>query len=132
MYTRLITPPKDKSFFLFGPRGTGKTTWVRARFPGAFYLDLLESELFNDLLANPQRLENLIPRNFADWVVLDEIQRIPELLNEVHRLIEKYKYRFILTGSSSRKIRSKGTNLLGGRALSCHFAQSAEGGHLFR
>lgn len=120
MYSRLITPPKDKSFFLFGPRGTGKTTWVKSRFPGALYLDLLESELFNDLLASPQRLEGLIPKEFKDWVVIDEIQRIPELLNEVHRLIEKYKFRFILTGSSSRKIRNKGVNLLGGRALSCH------------
>lgn len=118
MYSRLIIPPKDKSFFLFGPRGTGKTTWVKSKFPKALYLDLLEAELFNDLLANPQRLEKFIPKNFSDWVVIDEVQRIPELLNEVHRLIEKYKYKFILTGSSARKIRKKGVNLLAGRALS--------------
>jgi predicted AAA+ superfamily ATPase len=120
MYSRLIQPPKDKSFFLFGPRGTGKTTWVKSKFPKALYLDLLESELFNDLLANPQRLENFIPKNFRNWVIIDEIQRIPELLNEVHRLIEKEKHKFILTGSSARKIRKKGVNLLGGRALSNH------------
>lgn len=120
MYSRLIIPPKDKSFFLFGPRGTGKTTWVKSKFPKALYLDLLEAELFNDLLANPQRLENFIPKNFSDWVVIDEVQKIPELLNEVHRLIEKYKYKFILTGSSARKIRKKGVNLLAGRALSYH------------
>ena len=120
MYSRLIQPPKNKSFFLFGPRGTGKTTWVKSHFAKAVYLDLLEAELFNDLLANPQRLENLIPKNFDDWVVIDEVQRIPELLNEVHRLIEKNKYKFILTGSSARKIRRKGVNLLAGRALSCH------------
>jgi predicted AAA+ superfamily ATPase len=120
MYSRLIRPPKDKSFFLFGPRGTGKTTWARSKFPKALYLDLLEAELFNDLLANPQRLENFIPKNFSDWVVIDEVQRIPELLNEVHRLIERYKYKFILTGSSARKIRRKGVNLLAGRALSYH------------
>ena len=120
MYSRLIIPPKDKSFFLFGPRGTGKTTWVKSKFPKALYLDLLEAELFNDLLANPQRLENFIPKNFSDWIVVDEVQRIPELLNEVHRLIEKYKYKFILTGSSARKIRRKGVNLLAGRALSYH------------
>ncbi len=83
-------------------------------------MDLLEAELFNDLLANPQRLENFIPKNFNDWVIIDEIQRIPELLNETHRLIEKNKYKFILTGSSARKIRRKGTNLLAGRALSYH------------
>jgi predicted AAA+ superfamily ATPase len=120
MYTRLIEPPKDKSFFLFGPRGTGKTTWVKSRFKEAIYLDLLEAELFNDLLANPQRLESLIPKNFKDWVIIDEVQRIPELLNEIHRLIEKYRYKFILTGSSARKIRRKGVNLLAGRALSHH------------
>lgn len=116
MYSRLIIPPKSKSFFLFGPRGTGKTTWVKAAFPKAVYLDLLEAELFNDLLANPQRLENFIPRGSA-WIIIDEVQRIPEILNEVHRLIEKNKYNFILTGSSARKLRRRGFNLLGGRAL---------------
>ena len=117
MYSRLIQAPKDKSFFLFGPRGTGKTTLVKANFKNGLYLDLLEAELFNDLLANPQRLENLIPKNFGDWVIIDEVQRIPELLNEIHRLIEKYKYKFILTGSSARKLKRKGPNLLAGRAL---------------
>jgi len=117
MYPRLIKPPKDKSLFLFGPRGTGKTTWVKTTFPDAIYLDLLEAELFNDLLAHPQRLENFILKEFDDWIIIDEVQRIPELLNEVHRLIEKYRYKFILTGSSARKIRRKGTNLLAGRAL---------------
>ena len=117
MYSRLIHPPEGKSFFLFGPRGTGKTTWVKAAFPKAIYVDLLEAELFNNLLANPQRLENLIPEGFKDWIIVDEVQRIPELLNEVHRLIEKYKYKFILTGSNARKIKRKGQNLLAGRAL---------------
>lgn len=121
MYTRLIKPPKNKSFFLFGPRGTGKTTWVKFAFPKALYLDLLEAELFNDLLANPQRLDNFIPNNFNDWIIIDEVQRVPELLNEVHRLIEKHKYRFILTGSSARKLKRGGPNLLAGRALTHHF-----------
>ncbi len=120
MYSRLIEPPKNKSFFLFGPRGTGKTTWVKSKFTKALYLDLLEAELFNDLLANPQRLEQLIPKHFNDWVIIDEVQRVPELLNEVHRLIEKSRCKFILTGSSARKIRRKGVNLLAGRALSYH------------
>ena len=118
MYSRIIKPPKSKSFFLFGPRGTGKTTWVKKNFPKALYLDLLESELFNDLLANPQRLENFIPSSLHDWIIIDEVQRVPELLNEVHRLIEKEKRKFILTGSSPRKLRKKGHNLLAGRALS--------------
>ena len=113
----MIRPPDHKSFFLFGPRGTGKTTWVRTAFPGAIYLDLLEAELFVDLTANPQRLSRYIPAGFEGWLVLDEIQRVPELLNEVHRLIESEGRRFVLTGSSARKLRRKGVNLLAGRAL---------------
>lgn len=116
MYSRLIKVP-DKSFFLFGPRGTGKTTWVRSSLPDAVYLDLLESELFNDLTAAPQRLENFLPSHRNGWVIIDEVQRIPELLNEVHRLIEARACRFVLTGSSARKLRRGGTNLLAGRAL---------------
>ncbi|OGQ67577.1 MAG: ATPase [Deltaproteobacteria bacterium RIFCSPLOWO2_12_FULL_50_11] len=121
MYSRLFNLPENKSFFLFGPRGTGKTTWVQATFPSGIYLDLLEAGLFNDLITHPQRLENLIPKDFRDWVILDEIQRVPELLNEVHRLIEKYKYKFILTGSSARKLKKQGPNLLAGRALTRFF-----------
>lgn len=117
MYPRLLKPVQDKSFFLFGPRATGKTTWVKTLFPDALYVDLLESELFNSLLANPGRLENLIPKEYGGWIIIDEIQRVPELLNEVHRLIEIQHLRFILTGSSARKLRAKGHNLLGGRAL---------------
>lgn len=116
MYSRLISVP-DKSFFLFGPRGTGKTTWVKSSLPGAVYLDLLESGLFNDLAASPQRLEGFLPPRRDGWVVIDEVQRIPELLNEVHRLIEARACRFVLTGSSARKLRRGGTNLLAGRAL---------------
>ena len=98
MYSRIIQYPSQKSFFLFGPGGTGKTTWVKTTFPDAIYIDLLESELYNDLLANPQRLENLIPKNAGkNWIIIDEIQKIPELLDEVHRLIEKYRFRFIFT-----------------------------------
>lgn len=117
MYSRLIKSPKNKSFFLFGPRGTGKTTWVKSAFPTSIYLDLLEAELYNVLLANPQRLENYIPKNFEDYVVIDEVQRIPELLNEIHRLIERYRFKFVMTGSSARKLKRKGPNLLAGRAL---------------
>jgi len=123
MYPRIISPPKDKSFFLFGPRGTGKTTWVKAAFPDAIFIDLLESEVYNDLLANPQRLEKFIPKDFKDWIIIDEVQRVPELLNEIHRLIEKDHCRFVLTGSSARKLRAKGVNLLGGRALIYPFHQ---------
>jgi predicted AAA+ superfamily ATPase len=117
MYQRALTIPQDKSFFLFGPRGTGKTTWVKNNFPSALYIDLLEAELYNELLVNPQRLEKMIGNAGAQWVIVDEIQRIPALLHEVHRLIEAKKHRFILTGSSARKLRAKGVNLLAGRAL---------------
>ncbi|MBI3314867.1 MAG: ATP-binding protein [Candidatus Omnitrophica bacterium] len=117
MYSRIISPPHDQSFFLFGPRGTGKTTWVRNQFAGAIYLDLLQARVFNQLLADPQKLEDMIPALYGGWVVIDEIQRAPDLLHEVHRLIEAKKYKFVLTGSSARKLRRKGVNLLGGRAL---------------
>lgn len=130
----MIIPPEAKSFFLFGPRGTGKTTWVMSAFPKAAYIDLLEAELFYDLTANPQRLSNFIPPGFKDWVIIDEVQRTPELLHEVHRLIETKKYRFILTGSSPRKLKRKGPNLLAGRALtlSMHPFSVAELGNDFQ
>ncbi len=121
MYTRLLKPSSVKSFFLFGPRGTGKTTWIKHSFPDSIYIDLLESANFNDLLASPQRLANFIPPHFKGWVIIDEVQRVPEILNEVHRLIELSKFRFILTGSSPRKLKKKGQNLLAGRALTYHF-----------
>ena len=118
MYSRIIKYTENKSFFLFGPRGTGKTTWVKQTFPDAVYIDLLESRLFIELSADPQRLENMIPAGFEGWIIIDEVQKIPELLDEVHRLIENKKHKFVLTGSSARKLRRKGFNLLAGRALS--------------
>lgn len=117
MYTRIITPPQDKSFFLFGPRGTGKTTWLKAQFPNALYFDLLDSEIYNDLLARPSRLEQMIPEPWNELVVLDEVQRVPTLLHEVHRLIEERGLVFALTGSSARKLARKDVNLLAGRAF---------------
>ncbi|MBU8848545.1 MAG: AAA family ATPase [Desulfobacterales bacterium] len=117
MYSRILKIPEEKSFFLFGPRATGKTTWLKKVFPDGIYIDLLESELFHSLLASPERLAQLIPNQFHDWIIIDEIQRVPQLLNEVHRLIEQRHLKFVLTGSSARKLRSKGVNLLAGRAL---------------
>lgn len=118
MYARLIDVPQEKSYFLFGPRGTGKSTWVRTMYPGAVYIDLLDSRLYASLMAGPHRLEELIPPDHRDWVVVDEVQRVPELLNTVHRLIENRGLKFVLTGSSARKLRNKGVNLLAGRAVS--------------
>lgn len=122
MYARTadIYMDSNQSFFLFGPRGTGKTTWLKRAFPNAVYLDLLESELYTRLTASPGSLERFIPAVSGAWVIIDEVQRIPELLNEVHRLIENRKIRFVLTGSSARSLRKKGVNLLAGRALTRH------------
>jgi predicted AAA+ superfamily ATPase len=117
MYSRIITPLFGKSFFLFGPRATGKSTWARAAYPNALYIDLLAADIYTRLLARPQRLNELIPARFKEAIIIDEIQRVPELLNEVHRLIENRKLSFVMTGSSARKLREKGTNLLAGRAL---------------
>lgn len=91
--------------------------WLHHNFPASLYLDLLQTDLYLDLFSRPERLESLIPAGYQDWVIIDEVQRVPALLSEVHRLIESKGYKFILTGSSARSLRRKGTNLLGGRAL---------------
>ena len=117
MLARHIKFSGDQSYFLFGPRGTGKTTWVRSQYPKAVYIDLLEAEIRDRLAAYPQKLSDFIPANNTDWVIIDEIQLVPALLNEVHRLIYSKRQKFILTGSSARTLRKKGVNLLGGRAL---------------
>ncbi len=106
---------RRKSHFLFGPRQTGKTYLIRRALPAARVYDLLDSAVFLALSQRPGRLaEELGPRDRL--VVIDEIQRLPELLNEVQRLIEERGVRFLLTGSSARKLRGGGVNLLGGRA----------------
>lgn len=105
-------------YFLFGPRGTGKTTWLNHIFKKCYRVDLLKPAIFRELTANPERLEALILANPAPVVIIDEIQKCPDLLDVVHYLIEqKPNYYFILTGSSARKIKRSGVNLLGGRAL---------------
>ncbi len=121
MYTRKFNPPDRQSFFIFGPRGTGKTTWLKLHYPKALYLDLLNNAVFTPLTAHPERLEEYIPKHFDQVVIIDEVQKIPALLDEIHRLIESHGYRFILTGSSARKLRKTGTNLLAGRALTRYF-----------
>lgn len=111
----------EESFFLFGPRGTGKSTWLRARLPDALYLDLLEPGLHRRMAARPERLRDLLSgAPGARTVVIDEIQRVPELLSVVHAVLEEPSPpRFVLTGSSARKLRRGDVNLLGGRALYC-------------
>jgi len=117
---RILRVP-ERSFFLFGPRGTGKSTWLRHQMKGAYILDLLDSALFLELTRAPERLEALIgQRPVGSWIVLDEIQKTPHLLDEVHRLMESRGWRFALCGSSARKLRRAGVNLLAGRAITLH------------
>jgi predicted AAA+ superfamily ATPase len=104
-----------KSHFLLGPRQTGKSFLIRTSLPGVRVYDLLDSATYLALSRDPGRIgAELTDRDRI--VVIDEIQRLPDLLNEVHRLIETRHLRFLLTGSSARKLRSGGVNLLGGRA----------------
>jgi predicted AAA+ superfamily ATPase len=123
MFTRLLQLPA-RSFFLFGPRGTGKTTWLRQVLPDALWFDLLRTTTFLQLSQQPdvfrQQVETL---SNGSWIVVDEVQRLPVLLNEVHRIITEHgrKYRFALSGSSARKLKLMDTNLLAGRAINRQF-----------
>lgn len=114
---RIFDAPR-KSFFLLGPRGVGKSTYLRLAFPDAHVVNLLAEDTYQRLLANPGLLAAELRAVPGDqWVVLDEIQRLPALLNEVHRFIEERRLRFVLCGSSARKLKRAGVNLLAGRAL---------------
>jgi predicted AAA+ superfamily ATPase len=116
-YDRLLKAPRQ-SFFLFGMRGVGKSTWARRAFPAAPRFDLLDEALYQGYLADPGLFGGQLGTVPAGhWVVVDEIQRLPSLLNEVHRFIEERRLRFVLLGSSARKLKQAGTNLLAGRAL---------------
>jgi predicted AAA+ superfamily ATPase len=116
-YKRLLHAP-DKSFFLMGPRGTGKSTWIRETFPEAKVFNLLSEESYLRYMREPgafaSELRAIAP---GSRVVVDEVQRLPGLLNEVHRFIEERELRFVLCGSSARKLKRAGVNLLAGRAL---------------
>jgi uncharacterized protein len=120
VFPRFYKPLKNKSFFLFGPRGTGKTTWLKQRFPDAQRFDLLDSETARLFLSAPERLESRIVGK-PGWIVIDEVQKVPGLLDEVHRLIEDRRLSFVLTGSSARKLRRGSANLLAGRAIQKFF-----------
>lgn len=119
MFQRSISLPNENSFFLFGARGTGKTTLLKVLFPDALTIDLLDNRTEEELMMAPHHLEAMIAGSSASHIIIDEIQKIPKLLDEVHRLIEKSenKNRFILTGSSAKKLKSGGANLLAGRAF---------------
>ena len=116
-YSRLLQKP-TKSFFLFGAKGTGKTTWLKEEFSSEnLWINLLNEATYQNFLSNPgefsERIE-AVDKNL--WIIVDEVQRLPNLLNEVHRFIEADKRKFVLCGSSVRKLKQAGVNLLAGRA----------------
>ena len=115
MINRLVNISKNNSFFLFGARGTGKSTWLKQYFADKphLYLDLLNPDLEENLSKNPDELLSMIEalEDKQSWVILDEIQKIPKLLNIVHLCIEKHKTKFALTGSSARKLKRGAANL---------------------
>jgi len=115
---RYFRSPKN-SYFLFGPRGTGKTTWLKTNCKNELIIDLLDPGIYRSYKARPERLIEFIKGNpDKKNVIIDEIQKVPELLDVLHLLIEeKPEIRFILTGSSARKIKQKGVDLLAGRAV---------------
>lgn len=108
-----------QSFFLFGPRGTGKSTWLKQHFQQVFYIDLLEPDTFRTYSARAERLKEIaLGQEKGTVIVVDEVQKIPQLLDVVHQLLEmKTGLTFVLTGSSARKIKRSGVNLLAGRAV---------------
>ncbi|MBI2980987.1 MAG: ATP-binding protein [Deltaproteobacteria bacterium] len=114
---RLLAPPKG-SFFLFGPRSVGKSFWLRTHFGGHLFFDLLENRTYLEFSRDPGILEAKIGNKPAGtWICIDEIQKLPALLSEVHRLIEKKQFRFAMSGSSARKLKRGGADLLAGRAI---------------
>jgi predicted AAA+ superfamily ATPase len=122
MIKRQINLPQNRSFFLFGPRQTGKTTLIQELFTKKVYsINLILNDQFFKYAKQPDLLryevENKLNKNEIESVFIDEIQRLPVLLNEIQYLIDNYKIKFILTGSSCRKLKRKGANLLGGRAV---------------
>ena len=120
-YVKRFFKAPTKSFFLFGPRGTGKSTWLKECFPDAIWIDLLDSEQLRLYIAYPEKIKETLEKSNSKIVVIDEVQKVPDLLLWVHKIIEEKRgYLFVLTGSSSRKLKREGVDLLAGRALLCH------------
>lgn len=108
--------PEGQSAFLWGPRQVGKTSWIRASLPDGFLIDLLKSDVYSDYASRPALLRERLVDRLPGLVVIDEVQKVPALLDEVHWLIENTEHWFLLTGSSARKLRRGHGNLLAGRA----------------
>lgn len=113
----------SNSFFIFGPRGCGKSHLIKQLFqvnPAVFWIDLLEDDTYKNYLMHPEQLLQM-DHSKIEWIVIDEVQRVPKLLNHVHKIIESdSSIKFALTGSSSRKLKREGANLLAGRAFENH------------
>lgn len=116
-YTRILELPRKKTFFLWGPRQSGKSTLLKEYFPDAFWIDLLLSEVYRRYLTNLEQLIEELRLKNADFVVFDEIQKLPQLPALVHWLIENQGVRFVLCGSSVRKVKRAHANLPGGRGI---------------
>jgi predicted AAA+ superfamily ATPase len=113
-----LPPPGKETFFLWGPRQTGKSTLLRAAYPDAVWIDLLKAEEFRRYLNNPELLRQELSHEMeVPFVVIDEVQKLPTLLDEVHWLHENRNVHFALCGSSARKVKRGHANLLGGRAI---------------
>lgn len=123
MFDRVLKIENNNtSLFLFGARQTGKSTYLKATFPQALYIDLLNTTLRSRYRRRPEQLyEQLSRLHPGSMVIIDEIAEVPELLNEIHRLISERSLVFILCGSSARKLKRKSYNTLGGRAYPCYF-----------
>ena len=115
--------PQGQSCFLWGARKTGKSTFLKENFPQATYIDLLKADVYQSYLRDPSRLrQEILANTLSSLIILDEVQKVPLLLDEVHWLIEAQKnLQFILCGSSARRLKSTGANLLGGRAWRYNF-----------
>lgn len=122
MFKRILKLSKSNSFFLFGARGTGKSTLLQSLFnpDNCLWIDLLEPELEAQLILQPSRLRELWKKDKKPWIVIDEVQKVPKLLDVVHSMIETEKVLFALTGSSARKLKHGQANLLAGRSFSFH------------
>lgn len=116
---RHITTPRT-SFFLFGPRGTGKSTYVKSLINNdTLFVDFLDPDSFRTYSAFPETLIKTVNAVNPDQVIIDEVQKVPQVLDVVHKIMEERKIRFILTGSGARKLKKTGADLLGGRAVYC-------------
>lgn len=124
MFERDLKPSKTRSFFLFGARGTGKSSLLRELFTSkeAFFFDLLDARVAQDFAAYPERFRNQLDalEGKYPWIVIDEVQKVPMLLDYVHKYIFEKKFHFALTGSSARKLKRGSANLLAGRASLFH------------